>query len=298
MKHVNWESVLEQIDDDLLLEALNYRPVTVRSVSGKIVALAAALTVLCTLGLSACTVNLFGIRDLIMNLSHGTYVTVAGYQNSPEYLALEEWEARCPKRQSMKEPVPEDRVYHQYGAFSYSAKRILDDILGKYDLLPYNSWVSVYDGDPQSLYEALGTEGFLPESCSEFIGTVDPDLPGCSVRSGGTIFSFSDCTQLPDGTRVKYELNNTAKGYMPIFIGMHMNPDTSREWEYKTKDRSRVLLCIDEELSVILADFPKSFLFIDVSLDTGNTGEFRPLNEDQLEAFADLISYQTILKLG
>lgn len=295
MRTVNWESVLDGIENDLLLEALESPP-AVRSISfRKVLILAAVVGLLCIMGLTACGVNLFGIQDLLMDWSGNSYVTLAGLQNSAEYQALMEWEARCPKRQTSNGSEPEDPIHHQYGAFSYQAKKILDEILEKYSLQPYGQWTAVYDGDPESLYDALGIRNFLPESCSSFRGTVNPDLPGCSVRSGGTIFTFSDSTLLPSVGQVNYELNNAAKGYLPIFLGFSIDPATANQWHYRTKDGTKVLLCINDTGSIILADLPHSFLMISVAAEA-DTAEAVPFTKENLEAFADLFVYEKLSK--
>lgn len=300
MKQVNWESVLGQIEDDLLLEAISSGKPTirVRSIPQKALFLAAAISLIFMLGLTAYAANLFGVRDMLMELSGKTYITVTGYQSSNEYQALMEWEERCPKRQTVNGSDKEDLRYTQYGAFNHTARQLLDEILEKYDLQPYDQWTAVYDRDPQSLYEAVGVEGFLPESCATFRGTTDPNSPGCSVRNGITVFSFSDSTLLPDGTKVHYEFNNSAKGYMPIFMGAFVDPDTAPEWTYKAKDGTEVLLCTATYNSLILVDLPNSFLSISAVVDTEDSATHTPLSESQLEDFADLFDYTIISKIG
>lgn len=290
MKKINWESVLDRIEDDMLLDALEETVLSGKRTARKIWVLAAVVALLCALGLTACTANLFGIRDMLMDLSGSSYVTLAGLQNSPEYQALREWEDRCPVSQYTMGPQQEDPIYHQYGAYSDRAKVILDEILEKYGLQPYRDWKSVYDGDPQSLYEALGCGAFLPESCAAFRGTRDPDMPGCSVRSGGTIYSYSDATLMPSVGQVYYELNNAANGYLPVFLGFRINPDTADQWNYKTKEGTRVLLCTDGTASVIIADLRGSFLVVSAVLLNGE-GKTVPLEKSTLERFADLFQY-------
>lgn len=281
MKQPDWNTVLEQLEDNLLLEAMHPQRKSPRRFS------AAAAALLCILAISACGAKLFGIRDLHMPLPSGTYVTMAGVQGSPEYLALQEWETRCPRRQ--QGPAEEDPIHHQYGACSYSAKKILDEILEKYALAPYDQWTAVYDGDPQSLYDAVGLEGFLPESRAQRRGTSDPDLPGCSLRNNGTIYTYSDITSLPDGTLVPYELNNSAKGYMPVFLRFSMDPDTTEQWHYRTTSGTQVLLCLSPSGAFIIADLPGSFLCINTSA---------PLTRDSLETFANLFRYDLIASLS
>ena len=293
MRNVNWESVLDGIEDDLLLEALE-SPAAAKGVSvRKFLVLAAALGLLCIMGLTSCGFNLFGIRDLLMDWSNRSYITLAGLQNSAECQALKEWEARCPSRQTTNATEPEDPIQNQYGAFSHQAKKILDEILNKYNLQPYSQWVGVYDGNPDSLYDALGIRDFLPESCSDPQGTVNPDLPGCSVRNGGTIFSFSDSTLLSSVGQVNYELNNAAKGYLPVFLGFSIDPDTAEQWRYRTKDGTKVLLCMSRTTSMVVADLSNSFLIISVSAE-GDAAQPVPLTKESLEAFADLFAYQML----
>ena len=254
----------------------------------------AAILIALMAGLTACALNLFGVRDMLMDQSGRKYITIAGFQNSNEYKALKEWEEQRPKKQSVRGSDSEEPIYNQYGAHSYSAKKTLDTILEKYDLIPYDQWAAVYDRNPESLYDALGVEGFLPESCS----TTDLTFTGCSVRSGGAVLSFSDSTMLSDGICVNYEFTNSAKGYMPIFMGMEINPDTAHEWWYRTSDGTSVLLCIDENNAVILADLPNSFLWISTSAHVANTEERFSLSKEELQNFADLFSYKQIMKLG
>lgn len=300
MKQVNWESVLGQIEDDLLLEAIsNDKPtIYIRSIPRKVLFLAAAIALIFMLGLTAYAANLFGVRDMLMERSGKSYITITGYQSSNEYQALMEWEERRPKRTQHRDSRLEDPRYDQYGAYSYTARKIMDEIWEKYDLKPYDQWTAVYDRDPQSLYEAVGVVGFLPESCATFRGTTDPNSPGCSVRNGITVFSFSDSTLLPDGTKVHYEFNSSAKGYMPIFMGAFVDPDTAPEWTYKAKDGTEVLLCTATYNSLILLDLPNSFLSIIAVVDTEDSDTHTPLSESQLEDFADLFDYTIICKIG
>lgn len=281
MKQPNWDSVLEQLEDELLLEAMHPPKKAPRRFPAAVAAL------LCIISLSACGARLFGIQDLHMPLPFGTYITMAGVQGSPEYLALQEWQNRCPKRQHGS--GTEDPIHHQYGAYSYSAQKILDEILEKYHLAPYDQWTAIYDGDPQSLYDAVGIDGFLPESCADRRGTSNPELPGCSLRNKGSIYTYSDRTSLADGTVISYELNNNAKGYMPLFLGFPPDPDTAEQWHYQTKSGTQVLLCLSTSGALIIADLPDSFLCISTSA---------PLSQDSLESFADLFRYDLIASLS
>lgn len=297
MKKANWEIILGQIDDALLTEAMSYSHPRGTVSRRKLVLLAAVLSLLCALGLTACAANLFGIRDLLMEYSRETCVTVAGRQDSPEYQALLEWTIKQPRRQQLRGPVEEDPLHHQYGAYTYRAKEMLDGILEKYNLQPYDQWTQVYDGDPQSLYDAVGMEDFLPESCAPFRGTTDQDSPGCSVRSCGTVYTFSDRTMLSGNIEAAYEFNNIAKGYLPIFLGMLIDPEAAETWEYRAKDGTHLLLCIDNQYSVILGDLPNSFLTISANTEAGD-GSRKPLTKEQLEEFAALFDYSKIRKLS
>ena len=263
----------------------------------KVVLVAAMVVMLCSVSLTACAVNFLGIRDMIMERSGKKYVTIAGFQNSPEYMALMEWDSKRPSRQTVQGPEVTDPIHHQYGAHAESAKKTLDGIMEKYGLQPYSQFTPVYDGDPQSLYDAVGKEDFLPESCSPYRGTTDPDSPGCSVRNGITVYSFSDRTTLSDGTQVGYEFDNCAKGYMQIFMGQEIDAETVTQWSYTAKDGTELLLWQKDDQSSILADFPGSFLtIIAVGIDDDN-GRYT-LNREQLEEFAELFDYTVIQSIG
>ena len=273
--------------------ALPQQSISVR----KVVLVAAMVVMLCSLSMTACAVNLLGIRDLIMERSGKDYITIAGFRNSPEYMALMEWDSKRPKRQTVRGPGAADPIHHQYGAYTESAKKDLDRIMEKYGLQPYTQFAPVYDGDPQSLYDAVGKEDFLPESCSAYRGTADPDSPGCSVRNGITVYSFSDRTALSDGTQVGYEFDNCAKGYMQIFMGQEIDAQTVTQWNYTAKDGTELLLWQNSDQASVLADLPGSFLtIIAVGIGDGNTRY--SLSREQLEEFAELFDYAVIRSFG
>lgn len=265
--------------------------------SQKRVLLAATITILCFLSLTACAVHMLHIREMgILKFDTRSHITTSGLQNSNEFRALAEWQTYMEQnpRQKWSHADPYDRTYSQYGAYTQSHRNTLDSILKKYDLKRYDEWATVYDGDPDSLYDAVGVSGFLPESCANHRGTIDPDIPGCSIRNGVSIFSYSDTTRLPDGTKLKYELSNSAKGYMPIFIGIGIDTDCFSEWEYTSKDGITVLLATDKDSGAVLADFPHSFLTININTDTE---ENTPPSKSQMEAFADMVSYSLIAQI-
>lgn len=297
MKQVNWEVVLSQLDDELLAEAFgdDHRKGS-HLFLRRLLPLAAIVSLLGLLSLTAYAVNLFGLRDTLLKRPENTYVIIAGYQSSKEYQALTEWSAYADAQQYQIVSV-EDPLYNQYGAFSEESRDVLISILEKYGLQPYTQSVAVYDRDPQSLYEAVGVANFLPESCAAFQGTT-ANTPGCSVQNGTTILSYTDSTLLPDGTQVNYDLVNAAKGYMPAFMGIPMDLNATQEWAYTAKDGTVVLLCSDEIRSMLLAELPHSFLGIVASAISEDTGENISLDADELEAFADLFDFPVIGQIG
>lgn len=327
MKQVNWESILGQIDDRYIQDALSsyHRQKFPRSsLKEKEVitmkkrkhfirhfgAAAAAVLLICTLGISAYATGFFGIRDRKVELhtdpsepgteSTSTLVNINGYQGSNEYNIAVEWNnyleqcAADGSNQPSSEIIEEE--YLHYGAFSQDAKDMLDSLLEKYGLHMFTESINV--AGQTELYNALGVSNFLPASAG-----LDDMIPFGMVYDGASM-EFMDSANLPNGKNVPYDLFCLEKG---IFINRgFLNADAKsfEEWVYTAKDGTAVTLDLSDIKSVMMAELDSCYIFVNIRSGSANNDPSSSsynrdtLTKEDLEAFADLFDFEKLDSLG
>lgn len=320
MKKVDWQSVMGQIDDDLLQDALLTYPQAVSLPASpeketitmkkkhrtipRLTATAAAIALIFTLGITAYATNLFGILDMDVTLETDPtthVVNINGYQGTSEYQISVEWENYLDQATNNRfagtlDPQ-ETNPYWDYSAFSQEAKEELDALLEKYDLKMYQTKQHV--SGQKELYETIGTSGFLPDSAG-----LKEVSPQGNVFDGKSIVSFIDSANLSSGKNVPYDLFRLEKGTF-IYTGMLMaNAADFAEWNYTTKDGTSVLLCLSEIKAFVLADMGNSFIFLNIRSGSANNDPNRSsygndtLTRADLEEFADLFGYAVMGKIS
>lgn len=317
MKQVNWESVIGQLDDELLQEALSgCCPASLppkkevkkmkkpHHFVRRFSATAAALALVCSLGITAYATGLFGILDMDVTLEADPtthVVNINGYQSTNEYQISVEWENYLlevlEKGTNEMPDIQENDRYWDYGAFSQEAKDKLDSLLEKYGLKMYQEREDV--AGHQELYKAVGADDFLPAS-----GGLKEVDPRGTVYDGKSIVSFIDSANLSNGKNVPYDLFRMEKGTY-IRTGLLMaNASDFEEWTYTTKDGTSVVLCLSEIKAFIMADLGTSFVFLNIRSGSANSDPNRSsygndtLTRDDLEAFADMFGFAAMGQIG
>lgn len=320
MKKVNWESVMNQLDDDLLQDALSgygYGGALPSAKEKEILkmkknhhfarrlgAIAAAVALIFTLGITAYATNLFGILDMDVTLDANPtaeVISITGYQDSAEYKASVEWQNYLDKaeKNGTNEYRTEQEIgnYRYYNAFSHEAKDALDALLDKYGLRMYENRQNVVG--QKELYEAVGTSGFLPTSAG--LAEIDPSG---NVIDGKSIYSYCDSADLFNSKNVPYDLFRLEKGTF-IYTGfLWGNVSNFEEWTYVTRDGTSVILCLGEIQSIIMADLGSSFVLFNIRTGSANNDPNRSsygrdtLTKSDLEEFADMFGFAAMRSIG
>lgn len=320
MKKVNWESVLDQLDDELLLDALSAsgygdpRPSPRKKEISKMKknhpvirrfsAIAAALALVCTLGVTAYATNLFGILDMDVVLDadpEAEVISITGYKDSAEYQAMVEWQNYLDKADANgTNPFPreyEESPYWYYNAFSQEAKDSLDTLLANYDLKKFTTRQPVVG--QKELYDIVGVSDFLPASAG--LEAVDPSGV---VIDGVSIYSYVDSADLSNGKNIPYDIFRLEKGtfiYTGFLIG---NVEDFEEWNYTAKDGTSVVLCLSKTKSLILADLGNSFVCLNIRTGSANDDPnrssygFDAVTKEDLQEFADLFDFAALRSIG
>lgn len=329
MKPVNWESVLGQIDDIYIQDAFStYHRYASPHPSAKekemlimkkkkhvirpLSAIAAAVVLICTLGISAYATGMFGILDRKVELhtdldpsessseSTSTLVNINGYQGSNEYNIAVEWNEylkQCAEN-GTNQPSPEmvEDEYLSYGAFSQEAKDMLDSLLEKYNLRMFTESVNV--AGQTELYNAVGVTDFLPTSAG-----LEDMIPFGTVYNHFSM-EFMDSANLPNGKNVPYDLFCFEKG---VFLNrgfLNADAESFEEWVYTAKDGTAVTLDLSNVKSVMMAELENCNILVNIRSGSANNDPSRssynrdPLTKEDLEAFAELFDFEKMGSIG
>lgn len=285
----------------------------------KMVFLAATVTLIAALGITALATNLFGLRDMVIKndsravaVGSGTnapnnelidqepvtdLIALQGYPDSQEYKASEEWSAFCQSYDTDGSILSEvgnnsneyTEKYPLYLVYSKEMADKLEEIIAKYGLKLHES-LTLVENSEQLISEA-GTGNFLEKANSHGGDTM---LGGYVYNDGS--FHYDGEAVLESGTRIMYQLGNYVKG---TFSDTYLNVGDAgsyKEWEYTTQSGVKVYLAMSEGKSLVITDLNRSFMTINVLNGTGVNSTFGSdsITEQDLEAFADLFDYSKI----
>ncbi len=281
-----FSSVLNEIDDKFVVEAIEYQHHKVRLPRGKSLLLIAVLIV----GLTATVMaaHLLGIGDLLLfpkQHEGGEYtqeevipepdmIGLSGYMNTPEGQALSEWSAFL-------------NQYDPDGAIASSLGNAIDESLQRY------SGYTVYTQEMLDELEHIANEHSLKLHTEVYDLTIHPELlEPCSGYLGGTdgvaTYMFDDGSFHVDGSanissmEVLYQLQRCAKGSLNEVSLNVINAMSYQEWQYQTSRGISATLALGSDRALILADLPDSFVTITVL-----AGSTDGLTRDLLEEMAD-----------
>ena len=164
---------------------------------------------------------------------------------------------------------------------------MLDSIAAKYGLRIPESFRSVY---PKDLYDMTGKTDFLP---------LDGESRAGLWYEGGYL-SVTNSAALEDGKTINYSLIRSVKGMFSGSVNLVLEQDITEEWQYVTADGTTVTLDLGQNRSVLMAELPGSFVYVNIRGGTENNDETRDftgpdtLTRADLEVFAEMIDFKTL----
>lgn len=234
-----------------------------------------------------------------------TNVNAIGSTDSPEYKAAQEWNDWClahiednvlfpggienytmAEIDAITDAIDND-VYVQMGACTDEAREMLDAIAAKYDLRIPESFRNVF---PKDLYDMTGKADFLP---------LDGESRAGMWYEGGYL-SVTNSAALDNGKTINYDLIRSVRGMFNKSVQLVLEQDITEEWQYTTADGTTVTLDLGQNRSVLMAELPNSFVYVNIRGGTENNDETRDftgpdtLTRADLESFADLIDFKTL----
>ncbi|MCM1046339.1 MAG: hypothetical protein NC417_12590 [Candidatus Gastranaerophilales bacterium] len=257
-----------------------------------------------------CAMNLFGLRDLLLQIgqegqmeqekqedreespSVGRYsqedgrISLSGFRDSPEAQALAEWTAYCDDHVSQIVAelgngvfVAEGRPdWEMYMVYSYEMGEKLDEIADKYGLkLHRNMNVVSYE---ELAYRVGGN--FLSEDCIRYWGYIYDD---------GSFQGECD-VDLADYGTVALQYARAVKGtFDEVTLNIGSVEDYT-EWQYVTACGESVLLALSSHKALIFADFEDCFFSANILQGTRNG-----IGRDALQQIADQFDLSVLKKV-
>lgn len=276
-------------------------------------ALAAAIALLTALSALAVAANFFGLRDALLpekgsvnavdengvvvpgEYEYKDFVSLSGYQDTPESRALAEWQAFLDGYDQDgailgaigNSPTGLEEDYGFYTVYTREMADRLEEITARYGLKLHSRMEDVL---PDMWTAAVGSffkENVLP--CSGYI------------YENGT-FRFDGDAELGAGERmgygtIEYQFSRSVRG---TFDDVALNVGDLRdfeEWEYQTADGTSVTLGLgDRNRSLILADLGDSFVLVNVlaGREADDTFSSGAIGQEELEALADSFVYSAL----
>lgn len=236
-------------------------------------------------------------------------VNAIGATGSPEYLASQEWHEWCLAHIGENTLFPdgienytedeinaaadaaESDVYVQFGAYSDEARQTLDAIAEKYGLRVPESFREVH---PKDLYDMTGKTDILPWDVS--LGT--------GIWYEGGYLSVINNATLENGKTIHYSLIRSVRGMFSKAEHFVLEQDVPEEWQYTTADGTTVTLDLGQSRSVLMAELPNSFVYVNIRGGTENNDLTRDgtgpatLTRADLEAFAEAIDFTALDSIG
>lgn len=255
--------------------------------------LVAVLCLIFACGATAVAVNLFGLRDLIINPEAEVgpegdrevveLISMQGYNDSPESRAAGEWHAfydsYAPTVELDNNIWGENTPYFHYGVYDQVMADKLDEITAKYGLTLYDHMTDL--SDEATLNEAMGGT-FLSGACTFFWGYCYDD---------GTMQFEGDCS-VTDNT-VDFQFRRSRKGsFSDVVLNIGHATDYD-QWQYTTQSGVPVMLALGKQKSMIFADLPECFVCVNVlaGADGGLLYDDQRITSADLELLADCMDW-------
>lgn len=270
------------VDDRFLDIAENQKGIrNSRSHMRAAIGVAACIIVLLLIPVGGCAFNLFGLRDLLLQMGQGeqkgevssddgsvqsehVMISLAGFQGSPEAQALAEWtEYHNDYSGQVLEELGNDVFYAEgrpdwgmYAVYSYEMGEKLDEIVAKYGLKLHTVMNVVSNEELE--YRVGGS--FLSEDCIGYWGYIYED---------GSFHAECD-VELADYGTVEMQYGRAVKGNLDEATLNIGTVEDYTEWQYVTACGESVLLALSSHKALICADFKDCFFWVNVLQGTQN----------------------------
>lgn len=278
-----------------------------------IVTLAAAVGLLAALSALAVAANFFGLRDVLLpekgrvnavdehdvvvpgEVEYRDFVSLSGWQDTPESQALAEWEAFLEDYDQDgsiiagigNEPTGFEERYGNYLVYTQEMADKLEEIITRYGLKLHSRMEVVL---PESWSVAVGN--FFHENAAPYSGY---------IYENGT-FRFDGDAELGAGElkgygTIEYQFSRSVKG---TFDDVALNiGDLSdfEEWGFQAADGTPVTLGLGARTrSLILADLGDSFVLVNVlaGKEADDTFSSGAIGREELEELADSFLYSAL----
>ncbi len=282
----------------------------------KAIAVAAACCcLLIAFSVTAYAINLFGLKDLVMQRTYTVYVagptdsneaeevpmekievagdliSLQGYPDSNEYKAVAEWtaftDAYDPDGSLLNKvgngPTGLDSRYNLYLVYTQEMADKLDEIVSKYKLQLHQEFI-----------EISGTEDLLIKTGKgNFLGTANT-VQSAYMYEDGT-FHIDGLAQL-SGLAIDYQMMYYKKGSFNDSILNIGNAEDYQEWSYQTANGVTVSLSIGPKKALVILALDDAFVTINVlaGTETGFLDESGKITTSDLEAFADSFDFSAL----
>ncbi len=285
------------MDDRYVMEAVERAPVKREMKMRRVLILAAVLAALLALSSAAVTANWFGLGDLLIGREttgqSWDTISLAGFHETPEYLASNEWQA------FLASYDPEGEIlsglgnaffapgtsYDYYRVYTQEMADKLDEIAEKYSLKLHTFWL-----DDLYVSEALCAQvggNFLGENRSYT----------AYMYEDGT-FHFDGAIELPYYGELDYQFQRCVRGSFTEVVLNIGNIADYTEWTYTTEEGIPLTLALSPHKALIIADLSDSFVTVNVLAGTEtaedhifSSGSFEA---EDLERFAETFRFSVL----
>ena len=230
-------------------------------------------------------------EDIKNSMPHKEFISLAGYADSPEYKATDEWlrfkssydtdwsivdayDKEC--KRTKKDPFGDK--YPGYAIYSQEMADKLEEIAAKYNLKLHGGHS---DCDEKILKEKEGIDVFFS-----------------SASGGGWIFDNGAFNMDSTFEGIHFQLGRTMRGYMDTSFLNIGNKQEYEEWTYKTKSGVTVTIAYNNKggefkKAIITADLEKSFVSVNV-LPWNDDLELNNLTKEDIQKLADEINFAAL----
>lgn len=274
-----------------------------KSITKKLVGIAAAVALLASLCLTAYAVNLFGLRDVLLPqkqevklpLEAGETeqekqmvdaISLAGFASTPESQATAEWQAFLSTYDvdgAVLDSVGNDvfapgTSYVYYQVYSQEMADKLDEITAKYDLKLHTDMLDDLFTD-EALCDQVG---------GDFLG--ENRTAGSYMYEDGT-FKFDGELDLEAYGHLDYQFQRCVRGSFTDVLLTLGDINIYTEWVYTTSSGVPAVLAIAPHKALVIVDLPDCFVTINVLAGTDTSADdifsSGAFTVEDLERFAD-----------
>ncbi len=277
-------------------------------VKKRLAVLVAAITLLLAFSVTAYAMNIFGLKDLMLNDSANDMyhtpmlnpgeegyidmdtptpppmqlISLQGYSDSTEYQAVAEWaeflsgydKDGAILKKIGNGPTGLDEKYNLYLVYSQEMADKLEEIIAKYKL-SLHSTLTIMES-PEAFYEQAGAGQFLSSAHIS---------PSAYIYEDGTF--HIDGMAIINNIPINYQMMNCVKGSFTDVLLNITDASQYTEWTYQTASGITVSLSLGPDKALVIADLGSSFLTVNIL--AGSQEGIATLTAADVEAFANTI---------